>query len=123
MHLFTAEEGKEYIIEAIHTDDEELLSFLFSSSFPLLLSSGSNHARGGCVPKRRTGSLNEYPLFLHGNRPLEPMAHPPRAQGVAGAGTDPGPSDRQLQRFLSSRVGASQFLRSERRDQLLSGED
>lgn len=48
------------------------------------------------------------------------MAHPLRAQGVAGAGTDPGPSDRQLQRFLSSRVGASQFLRSERKDQLLS---
>ena len=30
MTLRTAEEGKEYIIKAIETDDEELNSFLFS---------------------------------------------------------------------------------------------
>ena len=30
MNLTTAEEGKEYIIRRIETDDEELNSFLFS---------------------------------------------------------------------------------------------
>ncbi len=30
MNLITAEEGKEYIIEHIETDDEELDAFLFS---------------------------------------------------------------------------------------------
>lgn len=30
MNLFSAEEGKEYIIKSIETDDEELDAFLFS---------------------------------------------------------------------------------------------
>ena len=30
MNLTQAQEGKEYIVEQIHIDDEELLSFLFS---------------------------------------------------------------------------------------------
>ena len=50
MNLFEAEEGVEYIIKAIETDDEELDSFLFS----LGCYSGEaitviTHRRSGCV--------------------------------------------------------------------------
>ena len=59
MHLFTAEEGKEYIIEAIHTDDEELLSFLFSlgcySGQPITVVS---RRRGGCTVAIKDGRYN-----------------------------------------------------------------
>ena len=50
MNLLKAEEGKEYIVKAIDTDDEEMDSFLFSlgcySGEPITVIS---HIRGGCV--------------------------------------------------------------------------
>ena len=50
MTLLKAEEGKEYIIQRIETDDEEMDSFLFSlgcySGEPITVVS---HIRGGCV--------------------------------------------------------------------------
>lgn len=50
MTLRTAEEGKEYIIDRIETDDEELDGFLFSlgcySGEPITVVS---HLKGGCV--------------------------------------------------------------------------
>ena len=50
MNLLSAEEGKEYIIREIVTDDEELDSFLFSlgcySGEPITVVS---HLKGGCV--------------------------------------------------------------------------
>ena len=50
MNLRNAEEGKEYIIRKIETDDEELNAFLFSlgcySGEPITVIS---HLRGGCI--------------------------------------------------------------------------
>ncbi len=50
MNLRNAEEGKEYIIREITTDDEELNAFLFSlgcySGEPITVIS---HLRGGCI--------------------------------------------------------------------------
>ncbi len=50
MNLLTAEEGKEYIIRDIETDDEELNAFLFSlgcySGEPITVVS---RRRGGCT--------------------------------------------------------------------------
>ncbi len=50
MDLTKAEEGKEYIIESIQTDDEELDAFLFSlgcySGEPITVIS---HKKSGCV--------------------------------------------------------------------------
>ncbi len=50
MNLTTAEEGKEYIIQRIETDDEELDAFLFSlgcySGEPITIVS---HLKGGCI--------------------------------------------------------------------------
>jgi len=50
MNLRAAEEGKEYIVERIETDDEELNSFLFSlgcySGEPITVIS---HRKNGCV--------------------------------------------------------------------------
>ena len=50
MNLRQAEEGKEYIIQAIQTDDEELNAFLFSlgcySGEPITVIS---HSRSGSV--------------------------------------------------------------------------
>lgn len=50
MDLRFAEEGKEYIIQAIQTDDEELDAFLFSlgcySGEPITVVS---HSKNGCV--------------------------------------------------------------------------
>ena len=50
MNLTEAEEGKEYIIKEIETDDEELNSFLFTlgcySGEPITVVS---HLKGGCV--------------------------------------------------------------------------
>ncbi len=50
MNLMQAEDGKEYIIDRIETDDEELDAFLFSlgcySGEPITVVS---HLRGGCV--------------------------------------------------------------------------
>lgn len=50
MTLLTAQEGKEYIIQRIDTDDEEMDSFLFSlgcySGEPITV---VTRKRGGCV--------------------------------------------------------------------------
>ena len=56
MNLRKAEEGKEYIIQQINTDDEELDSFLFSlgcySGEPITVIS---HLKGGCVVSIKDG--------------------------------------------------------------------
>ena len=59
MNLTVAKEGKEYIIRAIETDDEELNAFLFSlgcySGEPITVIS---HRRGGCVVSIKDGRYN-----------------------------------------------------------------
>ncbi|MBE7053803.1 MAG: ferrous iron transport protein A [Ruminococcaceae bacterium] len=59
MNLNLAEEGKEYIIKKIETDDEELNSFLFSlgcySGEPITVIS---HLKGGCVVSIKDGRYN-----------------------------------------------------------------
>ena len=59
MTLLTAEEGKEYIIQRIETDDEELDAFLFSlgccSGEPITVV--SRH-RGGCTVSIKDGRYN-----------------------------------------------------------------
>ena len=56
MNLLMAEEGKEYIIRAIETDDEEMDAFLFSlgcySGEPITVIS---HRKGGCVVSIKDG--------------------------------------------------------------------
>ena len=56
MNLRTAEEGKEYIIQQIDTDDEELDAFLFSlgcySGEPITVVS---RKRGGCTVSIKDG--------------------------------------------------------------------
>lgn len=56
MNLRQAEEGKEYIIQSIHTDDEELNSFLFSlgcySGEPITVIS---HRKNGCIVSIKDG--------------------------------------------------------------------
>jgi len=59
MNLKQAEEGKEYIIKEIVTDDEELDAFLFS----LGCYSGEtitviSHLKGGCVVSIKDGRYN-----------------------------------------------------------------
>ena len=59
MDLRSAEEGKEYIIKQINTDDEELDAFLFSlgcySGEPITVIS---HRKGGCVVSIKDGRYN-----------------------------------------------------------------
>lgn len=59
MNLLAAQEGKEYIIERIETDDEELNAFLFSlgcySGEPITVVS---HRRGGCTVSIKDGRYN-----------------------------------------------------------------
>ncbi len=59
MNLKDALEGKEYIIERIDTDDEELDAFLFSlgcySGEPITVIS---HLNGGCVVSIKDGRYN-----------------------------------------------------------------
>ena len=59
MTLREAEEGKEYIIQEIETDDEELDAFLFSlgcfSGEPITVIS---HLKGGCVVSIKDGRYN-----------------------------------------------------------------
>ena len=59
MTLLTAEEGKEYIISEINTDDEELDSFLFSlgcySGEPITVVTRRKH---GCVVSIKDGRYN-----------------------------------------------------------------
>lgn len=56
MTLLEAEDGKEYIIKEIVTDDEELDAFLFSlgcySGEPITVIS---HLKGGCVVSIKDG--------------------------------------------------------------------
>ena len=59
MTLRDAQEGKEYIIKHIVTDDEELDAFLFSlgcySGEPITVIS---HRKGGCVVSIKDGRYN-----------------------------------------------------------------
>lgn len=59
MNLSTAQEGVEYIIKRIETDDEELDAFLFSlgcySGEPITVIS---HLKGGCVVSIKNGRYN-----------------------------------------------------------------
>lgn len=59
MTLLDAQEGKEYIIRAIDTDDEELDAFLFSlgcySGEPITVVS---HQRSGCVVSIKDARYN-----------------------------------------------------------------
>ena len=59
MNLTNAEEGKEYIIRQIETDDEELDAFLFSlgcySGEPITVIS---HIKGGCEKDNKNGRYN-----------------------------------------------------------------
>ena len=59
MNLRTAQEGVEYIIKEIRTDDEELDAFLFSlgcySGEPITVIS---HRKGGCVVSIKDGRYN-----------------------------------------------------------------
>ena len=59
MNLRSAEEGKEYIVKAIETDDEELDAFLFSlgcySGEPITVIS---HLKGGCTVSIKDGRYN-----------------------------------------------------------------
>lgn len=56
MTLIQAQEGKEYIIRSIETDDEELDAFLFSlgcySGEPITVVA---HRKGGCVVSVKDG--------------------------------------------------------------------
>ena len=59
MTLLNAQEGKEYIIQRIETDDEELDAFLFSlgcySGEPITVVS---RRRGGCTVSIKDGRYN-----------------------------------------------------------------
>ena len=59
MNLKDAQEGKEYIIKEILTDDEELDAFLFSlgcySGEPVTVVS---HLKGGCIVAIKDGRYN-----------------------------------------------------------------
>ncbi|MBQ9805786.1 MAG: ferrous iron transport protein A [Clostridia bacterium] len=59
MDLRGAEEGKEYIIKAINTDDEELNAFLFSlgcySGEPITVIA---HRKSGCTISIKDGRYN-----------------------------------------------------------------
>ncbi len=59
MNLTNVQEGKEYIIRQIDTEDEELNAFLFSlgcySGEPITVIS---HLKGGCVVSIKDGRYN-----------------------------------------------------------------
>ena len=59
MNLSVAEEGKEYIIQRIETDDEDLNAFLFSlgcySGEPITVVS---RRKGGCTVSIKDGRYN-----------------------------------------------------------------
>ena len=59
MNLTNVQEGKEYIIRQIDTEDEELTAFLFSlgcySGEPITVIS---HLKGGCVVSIKDGRYN-----------------------------------------------------------------
>ena len=59
MNLFTAEEGKEYIIQRIDTDDKELEDFLFTlgcytgEAITVIM-----HRSGGCIVSIKESRYN-----------------------------------------------------------------
>ena len=59
MNLTQAQEGKEYLIQRIETDDEDLNAFLFSlgcySGVPITVVA---HRRGGCTVSIKDGRYN-----------------------------------------------------------------
>ena len=59
MNLLSAQEGKEYIVQQIETDDEELNAFLFSlgcySGEPITVVS---RRKGGCTVSIKDGRYN-----------------------------------------------------------------
>ncbi len=59
MTLKNADEGKEYIIQSIKTDDDEMDAFLFSlgcySGEPITVIS---HLKGGCIVSIKDGRYN-----------------------------------------------------------------
>lgn len=59
MTLRDVEEGKEYLVKSINTDDEELDAFLFSlgcyAGEPITVIS---HLKGGCVVSIKDGRYN-----------------------------------------------------------------
>lgn len=59
MNLTSAVEGKEYLIDRIDTDDEEMDAFLFSlgcySGEPITVIS---HLKGGCIVSIKDGRYN-----------------------------------------------------------------
>jgi len=59
MNVSIAEEGKEYSIQRIETEDEELNAFLFSlgcySGEPITVAS---HLKGGCIVSIKDGRYN-----------------------------------------------------------------
>lgn len=59
MNLLEAKEGKEYIVQAIDAEDEELIAFLFSlgcySGEPITVVS---HKKNGCVVSIKDGRYN-----------------------------------------------------------------
>ncbi len=59
MNLLHAQEGEEYIVKEVVTEDEELKSFLFSlgcySGEPITVVS---HLKGGCVVSIKDGRYN-----------------------------------------------------------------
>ena len=59
MNLMEAQEGKEYIVQQIVTDDEEMDAFLFSlgcySGEPITVIA---HRRGGCVVSIKDARYN-----------------------------------------------------------------
>ena len=59
MNLCNAEEGKEYIISSIETDDEELDAFLFSlGCYAGEKITVVSHLKGGCVVSIKDGRYN-----------------------------------------------------------------
>ena len=59
MNLRNAEEGKEYIISSIETDDEELDAFLFSlGCYAGEKITVVSHLKGGCVVSIKDGRYN-----------------------------------------------------------------
>ncbi|HHU84687.1 MAG TPA: ferrous iron transport protein A [Clostridiales bacterium] len=59
MNLKEAQEGKEYIIRSIITDDEELDAFLFSlGCYSGEVITVVSHLKGGCVVAVKDGRYN-----------------------------------------------------------------
>ena len=59
MNLRNAEEGKEYMISSIETDDEELDAFLFSlGCYAGEKITVVSHLKGGCVVSIKDGRYN-----------------------------------------------------------------